>query len=65
MGQFVSSIYGKKEATPFSDLWALCKIEETRLKAKNDIGLNEQTQAFVEIFELRKKFQKKIDMSKI
>ena len=31
-GNFVSSIYGKKEATPFSELWSLCKMEETRLK---------------------------------
>lgn len=36
-GNFVSSIFGKKEATPFCELWSLCKIEETRLKAKSDI----------------------------
>ena len=35
-GNFTSSLYGKKEATPFHDLWFLCKIEETRLKAKVD-----------------------------
>ena len=35
---FVSSIYGKKEVTPFSELWSLCKIEENRLKAKSDVG---------------------------
>ena len=35
-GNFTSSLYGKKEATPFQDLWSLCKIEETRLKAKVD-----------------------------
>ena len=35
-GNFTSSLYGKKEATPFLDLWSLCKIEETRLKAKAD-----------------------------
>lgn len=34
-GNFVSSIYGKKEATPFSELWSLCKIEKTRLKEKS------------------------------
>lgn len=45
-GNLVSSIYGNKEATPFSELWSLCKIEETRLKAKSDVGLNEQVQAF-------------------
>lgn len=73
-GNFISSIYGKKEATSFSDLWSLCKIEETRLKAKNDVGSNEQTQAYVAMtrrkgkfgkFEPQKKFQKKIDMSNI
>lgn len=37
-GNFTSSICGKKEATHFQDLWSLCKIEETRLKAKNDVG---------------------------
>ena len=33
-GNFVSSIYGNKEATPFNELWSLFKIEETRLKVK-------------------------------
>ena len=41
-GNFTSSLYGKKETTPFQDLWSLCKIEETRLKAKVDVGPNEQ-----------------------
>ena len=35
-GNFTSSLYKKKEATPFHDLWYLCKIEETRLKVKAD-----------------------------
>ena len=39
-GSFVSSIYGKKEATPLSELWPICKVEETRLKAKSDVGAN-------------------------
>ena len=26
-GNFTSSLYGKKEAKPFHDLWNLCKIE--------------------------------------
>jgi len=55
---FVSSIYGKKEATPFSDLWSLCKIEETRLKAKNDVGSNEQTQAYSAMTRRKGKFGK-------
>ena len=33
-GNSTSSLYEKKEATPFHDLWSLCKIEETRLKEK-------------------------------
>ena len=37
-GNFTSSLYEKKEATSFHDLWSLCKIEETRLKANTDIG---------------------------
>jgi len=73
-GTFVPRIYGKKEATPFTDIWELCKIEEIILKAKNDVGSNEKTQAFIAMarkkgkfgrLEPRKKFQKKIDMSKI
>ena len=40
-GNFTSNIYGKKEATPFKDLWSLCKIEETRLKAKSSVGTSE------------------------
>ena len=69
LGNFVSSIYGKKETTPFNDLRSLCKIEETRLKEKNDVRSSEQTQAYAAMARKkgmsRKKFQKKIDMSKI
>ena len=69
LGKFVSSIYGKKETTPFNDLWSLCKIEETKLKAKNNVGSSEQTQAYVAMARKKgksqKKIQKKIDMSKI
>ena len=53
---FVSSIYGKKEATPFSELWSLCKIEETRLKAKSEVGSNEQVQAYVAMAKRKGKF---------
>ena len=45
-GNFISIIYRKKEATPFKYLGSLCKIEETRLKEKSDVGSNEQTQAY-------------------
>ena len=41
-GNFTSSIYAKKEATPLNGMWSLCKIEETRLKAKEDVGSKEQ-----------------------
>ena len=44
-GNFSSSIYGKKEETPFQDLWSLCKFEETRLNTKADVGSNEKNQA--------------------
>jgi len=71
-GNFVSSIYGKKEAAPFSELWSLCKIEETRLKAKSDVGPSEQVQAFAAMASRKGKFakfgpqkNKRIDMSKI
>ena len=37
-GNFTSSIYGKKEATPFNELWSLCKIEETSVKEKSYVG---------------------------
>lgn len=47
MGQLYISDLWKKEDTPFSELWSLCKIEETRLKEKSDVGSNEQVQAFV------------------
>ena len=37
-GNFTSRIYAKNEATPISEMWSLCKIEETILKAKEDVG---------------------------
>jgi len=54
----LSSIYGNKEVAPFSELWSLCKIEETRLKAKSDVGSNEQVQAFVTMAKRKGKFGK-------
>lgn len=41
-GNFTSCIYAKKEATPLNELWSLCKIGETRLKAKDNVGSKEQ-----------------------
>ena len=43
-GNFTSNLYGKKEATPFQDLWSLCKLEEKRLKANADRGSSEGNQ---------------------
>lgn len=69
-GNFTSSIYAKKEATPLSELWSLWKIEETRLKAKDDVGSKEQ--AFAAMAKRKGKFGKfgprrtsNRDMSKI
>ena len=55
---FTSSIYEKKEATPLQDLLILCKIEETRLKAKVDIGSNKENQAYVAILRRKGRFGK-------
>lgn len=57
-GNFASSIYGKKEAIPFKYLWSLCKIEETGLKEKSDVGPNEQTQAYATMAKRKGKFGK-------
>ena len=68
-GNFTSSIYAK-EATPLCEMWSLCKIEETRLKSKEDVGSKEQ--AFATIAKRKGKFRKfgpqrtnNKDMSKI
>lgn len=57
-GNFTSSIYRKKEATPLQDLWSLCKIEETRLKEKIDVGSNEPNQAYAAMSRRKGKFGK-------
>lgn len=57
-GNFVSSIYEKKETTLFSELWSLCKIDETTLKAKSDVGASEQVQAFVAMARRKGEFGK-------
>ena len=71
-GNFVSSIYVKKEATLLSYLWELCKIKETILKAENAIELNEQIQTCATMTRKRGRFgnfesrkRNKFDMSKI
>ena len=57
-GSFTSSLYGKKEATPFYELWSLCKIEETRLKSKVDTGPSEGNQAFATTYRKKGRFRK-------
>ena len=70
-GNFTSSIYGKKEATPFQDLWSLCKIEESRLKAKSYMSTGEQNQPYAAMTKRKGKFgkfgpqKKKKNMAKI
>ena len=70
-GHFSSSIYGKKEATPFQDLWPICKIEESRLKTKFDVGVGEQSQAYATMTRRKGRsgnfgsWKKKRDMSEI
>ena len=69
-GNFTSSIYDKKEATTLSEIWSLCRTEETRLKAKEDVG--SKAQAFANMAKKKGKFGKfgprrtnNKDMSKI
>lgn len=66
-GNFKSSIYAKKEATPLSEMWSICKIDEKRLKAKEYVGSKEKDFATMakrkEIFGPQRTKNK--DMSKI
>ena len=57
-GNFTSRLYGKKETTPFQDLWSLCKIKETRLKEKVDVGPSKLNQAYATITRRKGKFGK-------
>ena len=47
-----------KEATPFQDIWSLLELKETRLKAKVDIGSNEENQAYAAISRRKGRFGK-------
>jgi len=67
---FATSIYSKKDATPFDELWAQCILEESRMKAKDDTKSSERSQSFIagtNKFKKGKfgKSKKKTDMSKI
>jgi len=55
-GSLTSSFYRKKETTPFQELWSLCKIKETRLKVKFDVGPNEKNQAYATMRRGKGKF---------
>lgn len=57
-GKFTPSIHGKKEVTPFNELWSCCKIKETRLKTEIDVGSSEQAQTFAAIARREGKFGK-------
>jgi len=75
----VTNIYSRKETLNFDEIWPLCKIEETRIKEKDDTKPNEKSQAFTSNVKKRKgKFGKfepcqrntiqsriNIDMSKV
>ena len=41
-GNFTSNIYANKEATKLSEMWSLCRTEETILKEKEYVGSKEQ-----------------------
>jgi len=74
-GNFIANIWGKKEASSLNDLCAICKVEETKLKAKEDSAVGSKKQAFAARFKRKGKFGKfersghlrhpKKDMSKI
>ena len=55
-GNFTSSIYAKKEATTLSEMWSLCRPNETILNAKEDVGSKEQ--AFATMAKRKGKFGK-------
>ena len=69
LSRFATSIYSKKDSTPFDELWGECILDESRIKAKDEIGSDEQSQAFLaRVKKLKKgKFgkSKKKDMSKV
>jgi len=67
---FTSSIYAKKEASTLSEMWSLCRTEETRLKEKEDVRSKEKS--FATMAKRKGKFGKlgppkknNKDMSKI
>lgn len=66
---FATSVYIRKNTTPFDELWAQCILEETRIKEKDDTKLHEKSQAFFVKYKKKKrkfgKSKEKHDMSKI
>ena len=55
-GKFTSSIYAKKEETTLNEMCSLCRIEETKLTTKEDVGSKEQ--AFATMAKRKGKFGK-------
>lgn len=44
---FATSIYSKKDSTPFIELQTQCILGESRIKVKDDIGSDDQSQSFL------------------
>ena len=57
-GEALLLVHMGRKNTPFHDLWYLCKIEETRLKAKADIGPSEENHAFAASYRKKERFGK-------
>lgn len=55
-GKFTSSIYDEKESMPLNEIYTLCKIDDTILKAKDDVGSEEKV--FVAMSKRKGKFGK-------
>lgn len=66
---FATSLYSRKDTTPFDEIWVQCILEETRNKAKDDTKSNEKSQAFVVKSNKKKetfgKSKGKLDISKL
>lgn len=67
---FATSIYSKRNSTPFDEFWSQWILEETKIKAKDDIESNEQSWAFIARKKKLKKgkfgkSKKKPNMSKV
>jgi len=57
-GNFRTSIWAKMEASSLNELWAICKVEEARLKVKEDIFFGSKEKEFAIRFKIKGKFRK-------